>query len=400
MKRALLIPALLLQVTLLHAQELPSCARADYSHLIIPGDSLLLHNFARRLDAVRECPDSSATIWHIGGSHVQAGWFPSRLRHNFDSLGRYPSAGRGYIFPYPIAHTNFDRSYRVGYDGEWEGSRSCNPNKNLPVSPSYGIMGIAAYTADSLAAFRLYTPEPFSSLRIMGEASDTLVVPLVLAGCDTLRCRPDTLLHGFVADFPCPVDSVQVVPCLRNGQHFIVTGLLPSLPDQTGLTFLSTGVNGARTTTWLDRCPEFTREMALVHPDLVILGLGINDSTMPAADFRPEKFKSNYRRLLDAIRETAPGCAFVFISNNDSWRYVRRRMVHNDNGEAVRQAMLELASEYDGALWDLFGIMGGNGSASEWREAGLMKKDRIHFTREGYELLGDMLYDAIIEACQ
>ena len=90
----------------------------------------------------------------------------------------------------------------------------------------------------------------------------------------------------------------------------------------------------------------------------------------------------------------------MFITNNDSWRYRRRSMTHNDNGAAVRLAMFELAREYGAGVWDLFTIMGGNGSAQEWRDAGLMKPDRLHFTVEGYHLLGDMLYDAIIRECR
>ena len=400
MRRFALIATLLLAGVSLSAQELPSCADPTQSRLIIPADSTRLLEFARRLDSLRGTEDNDVSIWHIGGSHVQAGWFSSRMRHNFDSIGHYPSAGRGFIFPYPLAHTNYDRSYAAGGQGQWEGTRSSNPNKNVPVSPQYGIMGIAAYTEDSLATFGIRTPDPFKRLHILGHASGNDVRPLVIVGCDTLQTYPDDMLNGYVADFPCHVDSVTVVPGLHTGQHFMVTGLLPEDPGRHGLRFISTGVNGARTTTWMDRCPEFLREMGLVKPHLVILGLGINDSTMPASDFRPERFKANYRRLLDTIREESPFCAFIFISNNDSWRYVRRGMVHNDNGEAVRQAMLELAGEYGGALWDLFGIMGGNGSATEWRDAGLMKDDRLHFTREGYELLGDMLYRAIEDICQ
>jgi lysophospholipase L1-like esterase len=75
-------------------------------------------------------------------------------------------------------------------------------------------------------------------------------------------------------------------------------------------------------------------------------------------------------------------------------------MVHNDNGTAVRKAMYELAGEYNGAVWDLCELMGGNGSAEAWREAGLMKNDRLHFTREGYELLGDLLYTALMRECE
>ena len=39
--------------------------------------------------------------------------------------------------------------------------------------------------------------------------------------------------------------------------------------------------------------------------------------------------------------------------------------------------------------------MGGIKSSEKWVEAGLMKKDRIHFTNDGYSLIGDLLYNAI-----
>ena len=401
MKRiAAIIAILLLGGIAAGAVEPPECARIDGSRLFFPAGRERFERFAHRLESTRENPDNSVTIWHIGGSHVQAGWFSSRLRHNFDSLGRYPSGGRGYVFPYPLAHTNYDRSYSVFYEGEWTGTRSSNPNRDVPVSPAYGIMGIAAYTADTLAAFSLRMPYPFLGLHIMGSASDGSVCPMVFAGADSLRCEPDGVLGGYIVEFGQAVDSVRIEPRLRQGQDFTITGLLPESDLPGGVRYLSTGVNGARTNTWTDRCPEFEREMSLVHPDLVILGLGINDSTCPPQDFNPEKFKSNYRRLLDLMRSQAPECCFIFITNNDSWRYLRRgRMTHNDNGEAVRLAMMELASEYDGAVWDLFEVMGGNGSATAWRDALLMKNDRLHFTREGYEFLGDLLYRAIIDEC-
>ena len=400
MKRLILSLPLLFCLAAAWAQDVPPCARLDSSALRFPGGREPMERFAAKLAACRENPDSvSVTIWHIGGSHVQAGWFPSRLRHNFDSLGRYRPAGRGYIFPYPLAHTNFDKSFVVGGEGEWMGSISANPNRKMPVSPEFGIMGVAAYTVDTTAAFGLRLPREFTRLHVMGDASPE-VVPIAIAGADTLAFMPDSLLHGFVADFPAAVDSVRIEPRLKDGESFTVTGLLPEIEGDTGLRYVSTGANGARTTTWMARCPQFVQELSLVHPDLVVLGLGINDSSCPAKDFKPEKFKANYRKLIETIQEQTPDCALLFITNNDSWRWSRRRMVHNDNGVAVARAMYELAEEYDAAVWDLFEIMGGNGSATEWREAGLMKKDRLHFTREGYELLGDLLYKAIEEVCE
>ncbi len=397
MKRIPVILAALLFCSVLSAQDLPSCARPDSSCLRHPGSRWRTELFKSRLKACADCPDSSVTIWHIGGSHVQAGHFTSRVRHNFDSLGHYPSAGRGYVFPYPLAHTNYDRSYSVGGEGEWIGSRSSYPNKKMPYKPSWGITGISAYTTDTTACFGLGMPEPFTGLHIMGDASED-TAPLVVCDTDTLCCVQDSLLKGFYVKLPEPADSVSILPKLKDGGHFTVTGLLPEPLAQTGLRYVSTGVNGARTSTWTERCPEFTRESSVLHPDLVILGLGINDAACSPRDFSPEKFRNNYRKLLDIILKESPDCALVFITNNDSWRYCgRRRMVHNDNGSAVQKLMYELAGEYDGAVWDLFEIMGGNCSASEWRDSGLMKNDRLHFTKEGYRLLGDMLYKALTD---
>ena len=114
-------------------------------------------------------------------------------------------------------------------------------------------------------------------------------------------------------------------------------------------------------------------------------------------DFKPEVFKENYRRLIRLIREQSPDCAFVFITNNDSYRYISRGMTYNHNGPTVQKAMFELANEYGAAVWDVYDIMGGKDSVIKWRNAGLVKSDRLHFTQEGYVLLGDMLYNALVD---
>ena len=59
--------------------------------------------------------------------------------------------------------------------------------------------------------------------------------------------------------------------------------------------------------------------------------------------------------------------------------------------------MRELAQKYKGGFWDLYGIMGGFKSMEIWQLADYAKKDRVHFKNAGYELLGDLFYDAIKE---
>ena len=71
-------------------------------------------------------------------------------------------------------------------------------------------------------------------------------------------------------------------------------------------------------------------------------------------------------------------------------------MTYSVNTVAVRKAMTELAEEYGGAVWDLYGIMGEAHSIEKWRDAGLAKPDRLHFTDAGYELLGDLFVQALM----
>jgi lysophospholipase L1-like esterase len=57
-----------------------------------------------------------------------------------------------------------------------------------------------------------------------------------------------------------------------------------------------------------------------------------------------------------------------------------------------------LAAQTSGAVWDQFEIMGGLKSMYKWMQAGLAKKDRVHFTNAGYNLMGDLFFNAWLDA--
>ena len=62
----------------------------------------------------------------------------------------------------------------------------------------------------------------------------------------------------------------------------------------------------------------------------------------------------------------------------------------------MEEVFLDLAREYQGAVWNLYRVMGGMGSSARWHKAGLMQKDQVHFTLRGYQLLGDLLFNALV----
>ncbi|MDE6082218.1 MAG: lipase, partial [Muribaculaceae bacterium] len=46
-------------------------------------------------------------------------------------------------------------------------------------------------------------------------------------------------------------------------------------------------------------------------------------------------------------------------------------------------------------VYDWYEVAGGDGASTLWIENGLMNTDRIHNTFAGYDLQGDLLYNAL-----
>lgn len=204
-------------------------------------------------------------------------------------------------------------------------------------------------------------------------------------------------------------DSMQVVVCdslvtlsktMSNVRpRFTLTGVI-SESDYPGIIYTNVGINGARLPHYFENvCPLFEKELAFLKPDLVIFAIGINDANVEKFD--DKSFRNNYETLIQRIKRVNPDVAFIFETNNDMYRKVRkRRYVQHPVGEQARKVFFQLAEKHHAGVWDKFSLMGGLGSMAKWEKANLAKKDKVHFTLAGYHLLGDMLYKALIDAYQ
>ena len=59
--------------------------------------------------------------------------------------------------------------------------------------------------------------------------------------------------------------------------------------------------------------------------------------------------------------------------------------------------MIQLSNKYNGGMWDMFNVMGGLGSVKTWQKNGFAKNDKVHLTKEGYILMGDLMFSALIK---
>lgn len=384
--------------------DVPDCLHTDEGQdsLSFPGTHQRFDALYHKFDKLFLKGKGRVNILHIGGSHVQAGYFSHRVRMNFAGMG-YPTVGsRGLMFPFKALKTNAPYGYQLDYTGDWSGQRCLLRDLDTPL----GLSGASVTTRDTLASLILNMESlrdwPTTILRVLGDAEGTDVRPVLVCNGDTLEPLPSDGQPGY--RFPLVSERSPLLPdsCIitfrglvQDSLGFALRGLLPE-GHTSGITYTESGINGAAVPSWL-RCSLFEQELSLVAPDLVIFGIGINDANVLPTTFDVEQFKSNYRELINRIRRVSPSCCFLFITNNDCWLNVHgRRRQFNTNTPKVQQAMRELARETDGALFDVFAMMGGLRSSADWVREGLQRPDHIHFTREGYELWGDLLYNALV----
>lgn len=339
-------------------------------------------------------------IVHIGGSHVQAGTMSNTIRCNLMHAFPRLVGNRGMIFPYSAAaKCNNPRDYRVHCAQKVSLSRNVHREYPYPL----GLCGISITAADTLTEVAIVMNEPTvdyatNKIVVFGH-SDEKVVPLLNIGY--LEISPsyiDTVSERYVFNLGLPVDSFAVILPCQAGESFTLTGIFLG-NRRPGFSFHSIGVNGAAVPNYL-RCEHFARDLRMLHPDMVVFGIGINDAADP--DFDTAAFRRGYLSLIDSIRSVNPDCAFVFLTNNDSFRPVRRkRRTHyevNRNGLLAREVFYRLADDCSGAVWDQFEIMGGLKSMDTWYKEQLAQKDRVHFTTAGYQLLGNLFTNALFDA--
>lgn len=388
MRRLALVIIILVTAVPLDAQRLPF-VRRDRNVLQYPsGESPDYALFQRKLDTLLRTGGGDVRILHMGGSHVQAGTFTDRLRQRFLSLRYGIEGGRGLVFPFTVAGTNTPVSYSSSWQGRWESATCLHPG-----DADLGVSGITATAQDTSARAVvdllpreyqiLYQRYVFNKVDVMGEGR--LEPFLVIHGKDTVS---GVRGHGMVHfDLPYYTDWLQL--CFRGQGTYSLRGLYLDRPV-SGLTVNEAGINGASTSSWLN-CRLLSEDLRRLRPDLVVFSIGIND--IQGGEFDDTRFKANYRALIHEIRKVNPRCAFLFTGINDSYRRGRGINAHTEETEKAFRA---LAAEYKAVFWDWYEVMGGYGSMEKWQEAGLAQGDKVHFTPAGYRLVGDLLFDAIM----
>lgn len=357
-------------------------------------------NFAylyNQLDSMIRFQDRKLNFYHIGGSHVQADIYTNDVRMFLQTNYTNLPGERGMVFPLSLAGTNNPGSYRFHSPASFKGHRVVG-NKDQTID--FGVMGASIISSDSVVQIKFehrntVSKPGFCKVRIFhnkGElpyelnfGTDEILITSVIR-------NPET---GYTEiEFTDKLDSMDLQFARTiSGQTELEIYGFQFLNEDPGISYNTIGINGAGLYSYLD-CSRFEEQLKTYPPDLFVFSVGTNDANVPYDRFNPQVYKNNLEKMMKIALRANPKCALLLTVPNDAF-YHKRYL--NRNIARERDVIIELAQEYQMAVWDFYGLMGGLGSSKTWMRKSLMRIDLVHFTAPGYHFKGELLIDGFLK---
>lgn len=333
-----------------------------------------------RFDARLGTPDAVVRVFQIGDSHVQGATFADEFRQLFQA--RHGDAGRGLVFPHRAARTNGAQDLSWTAPSPWlfsNGLRRVNP---MP----WGLAQWSLASPDSTRILRLEPSSRAAAGSLATRQAWVLGEGVLLEGataCDSLaptvrRCVLPSETDSFrvqLPPFPSRFDGL----LLENGRP--------------GLVWSESGVNGLA---WKDlsRPSRLWEQLHAWNPDLVVVSLGTNDAFLTG--FSPHAFEGHVQEAIRRIRLAAPDAdILVTMPPDHALRARRRRWRNNPHLELVEESLRRVCRSEEVAVVELRRLQGGTNSWKSWIARGLMAKDHVHYTHDGYRQHARLIHAAL-----
>jgi LysM repeat protein len=369
-----------------------------------------------------------------------------------DSFG---NAGFGFTFPYSVAKTNNSAPIRFTASGDFQSVRNLYADTSKPV----GLSGIALETKSNNFAIQLEVKDPkynFTRLKIItpqnadlfdvSVSSKNTIIETKVPKRVTHKVKPGEVLGGiadkynvslkalkkanglksdlirdgkvltipskqlqprfitktefvpidlsptiFSNDFQTekPLNKIAIVPNQQINE-FALNGLILG-NNQAGVTYSGIGVNGAKSSDF-NKFPLFFEQLKALQPDLIIISLGTNESfDKQTAD----QYFSQLDQMIASIKSKTPLATILVTTPPPS---VLHRKYTNTFIEDYAQKIKSSANETGYAVWDLFEVFGGNKNIFKNAAKGLMARDKVHYSKAGYEKQADLFFEAFLKS--
>ena len=388
---------------------IPSYIKTDSNHIALNGN-----NWKALRMAASKVSNRPLSIVHIGDSHLQADFSTSHVREMLQlDLG---NAGRGLVAPLKMSGTNQPFDYTFMSSDSWEAAKLMKS----PWGRTMGFTGTSVSPNSRKSELTIATKgeddyNPFSDITVFHNGQFFV----------TAVYNEDGQPIPFFS-----IPSKDYTQIMLEGEYTCVTISFDSAGDLTiyganlsghrpGVFYHTIGNNGATFDTY-NRIGTVGEGLKPLAPDLVIISLGTNEAF---GRIDPLAFTTSIDKLLTNIRESNPNVQFLLVTPMEcqraNYKSVTKRVPSkrrkgkrrtrtvtsrvknygiNHNILPLRNAIIEYGKTRGIPVYDWYEVSGGDNSSGKWLSDDLYGKDRVHLTRKGYRLQGELLYKALREA--
>lgn len=335
---------------------------------------------------------STVTVVHIGDSHIQGDGNTGQVRKHMQNA--YGNAGRGLMAPLRIAGTNQPMDYTLTTRAVCSTATLLKKPWRVPM----GFTGAAVRSATSEATFTLTDKTDFNELRLYCNGPVTVSNVRTEQGAE-LPATTESRDWGAQIKLEQPVKGLSFTV---SGQGFILYGVDARDTRQPGVLYHAIGNNGATFQTYA-KLGTAGSGVHLLNPDLIIISLGSNEAFGNVTD---QAFYNMVDQMVTDIRKHNPHAHILLTTPSECQRSAAARTgkvssrayAINTNVERLGKVILKYGKEHNIPTYDFFTVAGGDGSSADWLQKGLLSRDRIHRTWNGYYLEGNLIYNALYKA--
>jgi lysophospholipase L1-like esterase len=338
-------------------------------------------------------------IVQIGDSHTAGDYFSGDLR---DALqAQYGNGGIGTrVAGLPYRGVR-QKDMTISQTGLWHYHNSLTDH----LFTAYGISGFTAVSASLNASLSLNVVDPrgfdkgfVEFARRSGGGALQILVDGALVKTISTYGPNGTFAH---VAFNAPAGGAHRLTLVAKARGIEILDWNTERNDP-GIIFDSFGVVGSTAGITGNWDPDIvSRQLADLHPALIILAYGTNEGADP--DFNTADYSEIYGNLLAEIHQWSPASSILIISPTDG-SHQDRGCVASGNQDcpwltlpalaAVRSAQAQEASAHFAAMWDASVPELYTGGMNGWAEMTppLGRGDHLHFTAGGYAILANALY--------
>ena len=416
-------------------------------------NAMALLSFYEKVYQLEQMKSKKINIVHIGDSHIQADLFTAKIRNEMQSV--FGNAGFGFTFPYSVAKTNNSAPIQFSASGNFQSYRNLYADATKPV----GLSGFSMETTSDDFAIQLVVKEAqfnFTRLKVITPqnanlfdvslSNKSIVIERKVPKKITHKVKPGEVLGGIASKYhvslkalkkanglksdmirdgkvlsiptigtqsktitkteyipldlkaatytndyfsTAPLDKIVVVPN-QEINEFALNGLVLE-NDNSGVLYHSIGVNGAKASDF-NKFPLFYEQLPALHPDLVIVSLGTNESFDKQSG---TQYFTHLIQMINRIKEHNPEVCILVMTSPPS---VLHRKFKNTFIEKYAEIIEDNAHVNNYAVWNLLDVFGGNKSINRNAAKGYMARDKVHYSKAGYEKQAELFFNAFMQS--